>query len=410
MALNALLVMLLVAANGFFVAAEFALVKFRSGEIKAIARTGSRSAKMVENIIEHLDSYLSACQLGITLASLGLGWVGEPLVARSLEPMLTGFGVPHDNLHYFAFPVAFSTITFLHITAGEQVPKIMAIKKYRPTSFAVAVPLMVFYRILRPFIWVLNTSSNLMLRLIGIQAAGEHGETTTEDELRLIARSCMLPRSEIVFVDFGEPLEKQIEKVAESGHTRLPLCDGDLDHVVGVVHVKTVFQRMAEKPDLEDLSSLATAATFLPETLRLDDLLRTLQRTRVHMAFLVDEYGVLSGVITLENVLEQLVGPIQDEFDNEIPPIREVGPERYEALGTVSTASLRRRLDVKVPAVTAETIGGAIVESLGRIPTAGERIVWGHHAVTVTAATEKSVKTVVIEPATSDDGEDDDGE
>jgi CBS domain containing-hemolysin-like protein len=437
MALNALLVMLLVAANGFFVAAEFALVKIRIGEIKADARSGSRSAGMVANIVEHLDSYLSACQLGITLASLGLGWVGEPLVARSLEPVLTGLGVSHDKLHYFAFPVAFSTITFLHITAGEQVPKIMAIKKYKPTTFAVAVPLMVFYRIFRPFIWVLNTASNLILRLVGIQAAGGHAETTTEDELRLImlesaegghvsrrerlmmenvldledrtARSCMLPRSEIVFVNIKDPLQQQLAKVSESGHTRLPLCDGDLDHVIGVVHVKTMFQRLAGNADIEDLSSLAGAATFLPETLRLDDLLRTLQRTRVHLAFLVDEYGVLSGIITLENVLEQLVGPIQDEFDNEIPPIRELGPGRHEALGSMSISSLRRMLGLKVPTATAETIGGAIVESLGRIPKAGERIVWGRHSVTVTAASERSIRTVVIEAVTTtDDGEDDD--
>ena len=254
-------------------------------EVRNAARAGSRTAKIVERLLLHLDAYLAACQLGITLASLGLGWVGEPLVARTLEPLFEAWSIPAQNIHYFSFPIAFLIITFLHITAGEQAPKIAAIQKYQATSQLIAYPLYLFYKFFKPFIWLLNESSNLMLRSVGIHVGGGHNAAPTEDQLRFllsdsraagavtmreqlimanvldleekIARRYMLQRSQIVFIDRNDPMDVKLRKVAESGHTRLPLCDGDIDHIIGIVHVKDVFQATLASDPLTTLIDLA---------------------------------------------------------------------------------------------------------------------------------------------------------
>ena len=430
MLLKVLFVLFLVAANGFFVASEFALVKIRISEVKARVREGARSGKLVESIVEHLDAYLSACQLGITLASLGLGWVGEPMVAKTITPVLDRLGVPPHNAHYIAFPLAFGLITFLHITAGEQVPKIIAIQKHQSTSFAISVPLAVFYKVFRPFIWVLNTASNLMLRSVGIKPVPEHG-AATESELRLLlfetsqsgdvslnerlmmenvldleektARSCMLPRNQIVFIDRENPIEDQLRTMADSGHTRLPICDGDLDHIVGVVHVKDLFRRISSEGPPADLSPIIRPAVFFLETMTLDHVLREFQKTRTIMALLVDEFGVVSGLITLENVLEEVVGPIQDEFDSEQPRIRKTGTDSYEVDASCPLSNLRRELNLKVPKVEADTLGGLAMELLGHIPHVGEQFTIGRYRITVTAAERTRVLTLSIDKLSPSD-------
>jgi CBS domain containing-hemolysin-like protein len=422
---KAFLILLLVGANGFFVAAEFALVKIRLSEIKASAEAGSRSARLVESIVGRLDAYLSACQLGITFASLGLGWVGEPLVARSLEPLFHAIGIAAHNTHYVAFPIAFGFITFLHITVGEQVPKILAIRKHRSTSFAVSLPLAFFYKVFMPFIWVLNTSSNLILRVVGIRPVAEHGMSPDEDELRLLlvesaqsghvslrerlimenvldleektARSCMLPRDQVVIIDRTEPIDEQLETAVESGHTRLPLCDEDLEHVVGIVHLKDLFKAVATGQKIDDLTPLARDVTFYPETIPLDRLLREFQRIRTMMALLVDEYGVVSGLITLENILEELVGPIQDEFDSEPPMIVQKGPDSFEISATCGVNEVKTRFALQLPDTPADTIGGVIVHCLGYIPKVGEKIKLGRHEIEVLDADARCVRKLLVE-------------
>lgn len=435
MLLKILFVLFLVSANGFFVAAEFALVKIRLSDVKSSIRAGRRSAKLLEHIVERLDAYLSACQLGITLASLGLGWIGEPMVAKSIQPLMDQLGVSEHNAHYVSFPLAFGIITFLHITAGEQVPKILAIQKYRETSFVVAVPLAIFYRIFKPFIWVLNESSNFMLRAIGIKSASEH-RSATEDELRLIlletaqggdvslrerfmmenildlndkaARSRMLPRNQIVFIDRQLPIEDQLRKSAAAGHTRLPICDGDLDHVLGIIHVKDVFQKLAGGESLTDLSPMIRPAVFFLETITLNRVLLEFQKSRTIMALLVDEYGVISGMITLENVLEEVVGPIQDEFDSEQPRIRKVGPDKYEIDASCPLENAVRELDLQVRGVTADTLGGLVMELLGHIPRVGEHVMLGHHKFTVMAAEPTHVRALLVENTSPSTGGSDD--
>ncbi|MDH3216921.1 MAG: hemolysin family protein [Candidatus Krumholzibacteria bacterium] len=419
-----LFVLFLVAANGFFVAAEFALVKIRLSELKASADAGSRSARLVEDIVGRLDAYLSACQLGITLASLGLGWVGEPLVAAMLEPLFHKLGIPVEKTHYIALPLAFATITFLHITAGEQVPKILAIRKYQPTSFVVSLPLAIFYKVFRPFIWILNSSSNLMLRAIGIRMLSDHGTSTSEDELRLIllesaqsghvsvrerlimenvldledksARSAMLPRNQIEIIDRTDPIETQLQTLSKTGHTRLPLCDEDLEHVVGIVHIKDIFGKLAARGSIDDLTPLARPATFFPENMPLDRLLRELQRTSVMMGLLVDEYGVVSGLITLENVIEELVGPIQDEFDSETPLIVQKGTDTYEVDATCPIDEVRKRIALQLPELEADTIGGAVIEMLGSIPKPAEELTVARHKITVIETSPRHIIKLLI--------------
>jgi CBS domain containing-hemolysin-like protein len=418
------LVLSLVSANGFFVAAEFALVKLRIQEIKILARKGSKTAELVEAIVRDLDAYLSACQLGITLASLGLGWVGEPLVAKTIEPLFNTLGIPEENVHYVALPIAFIIITLLHITAGEQVPKILAIKKHRPTAFVISMPLVIFYKIFKPFIWVLNEISNLMLRAIGIQIASEHGEVHTEDEVRAIllesaavghltpgerlimenvldlenkiARRYMLPRNQIVYLDKNDTMEEKLRIASESGHTRLPLCDGDLDHIIGIVHVKDIFQALASGEELKALVDVARKPTFLPETATLDALLREFQKKHTALAILVDEYGVVSGMITIENVIEELVGPIQDEFDSEAQSIMKIGADSYEVDATCTVDEIEKKLEIELSDSDADTIGGVLMEMLGHIPTVNENAILGEHEVTVLEADPTRVRRVRI--------------
>ena len=294
---NVALVMLLVAANGFFVAAEFALVKVRATEFEPSNVPAKGRLRLANRMLGQLDVYLSACQLGITLASLGLGWVGEPLVASMLEPLFQLFGLPQEKVHYAAFPVAFFIITYLHLTVGEQAPKIGAIQRARTTTLFIAYPLAVFYRVFKPFIGLINISSNAMLRVVGLKAVSEHDQAITEDEVRVIltqsaamghlgagercmlenvldledkiARRHMVRRNQVVYLDRHDPMPKKLEIASNSGHTRFPLCEGDLDHVVGIVHIKDVFNAMSQGDELTTLVQVAREPLFLPETVHL---------------------------------------------------------------------------------------------------------------------------------------------
>ena len=421
-----LLIIALVAANGFFVAAEFALVKVRQGEIESLAQEGSRTGQMTDHILKRLDAYLSACQLGITLASLGLGWYGEVQVAGMLEPVVLSLGLPAESVHFVALPIAFGIITFLHITAGEQVPKMLAIQKSQSTALAVSFPLIGFHKIFRPFIWLLNTSSNFMLRVVGVPLVSEHGDTTTETELRVMfmnaaagghvtqremswmenvldledkpARRYMTPRQDIVYLNRYDSMEEKLQVAVESGHTRFPLCDEDLDHILGIVHVKDMFHAMHTKSELTQLVELARDPLFLPETIKLDVLLMEFQRRQTVIAILVDEYGVVSGMITLENVIEEVVGPIQDEFDSEKPPLIRKGVHLYEAEASCPVERVTEGIQFEVPEdIIADTLGGVMIGVMGHIPQQDEQVVVGHHRLTVLEAEPRRVLRILIE-------------
>ncbi len=431
-ALELIFVLFLVLANGFFVAAEFALVKVRLSQVEQLARTGSFPARVTRNVLAHLDAYLSACQLGITLASLGLGWVGEDVGRKLLKPAFTKIGFP-DAAAYLSLPLAFVLITFLHISLGEQAPKIMAIRAAQPTALVVSLPLTVFYKLLWPFIWVLHKASDLMLRVIGVRAAKSNEQMASEEELRLIlaesaaggelsrrerlmmenvldleekvTRQVMVPRRDIVFLSTRRTAQENLDVISESQYTRFPLCDGDLDRVVGMVHTKDVLGAISSGQPLPSLTRLGRKIPFLPETMRLDVLLREFQRNRTHVAMVVDEYGTVSGMVTFEDVLEELVGPIQDEFDRELPMIIRRNNGRFLVDALCPLGDLMEVCHLELPEVTSDTTGGLIVELMGHIPQPGEKIRLGRHELTVLDAEATRVRRVEvqeIEPEQSD--------
>jgi len=419
-----LMVMLLVLINGFFVAAEFSLVKLRGSEVKLMVRSGSRTSKIVGRIINRLDSYLSACQLGVTLASLALGWVGEPLIARMLLPVFHLMTVPEKSVHFFAFPLAFVIITFLHITFGEQIPKILSILRHQAVAKVVSFPLMIFHVVFRPFIWTLNVSSNAMLKIIGISPGEEHGETPNEEELRQIlyqsaelgylkpreryvmenlldleekmARSYMVPRNHVVFINRQHTMEEKLRHAAKSGHTRYPLCDGDLDHIAGVIHIKDIFQLMTTDEPVTKLIQLARAPVYFPETIRLDSLLITMQKNKTMMAMLVDEFGTFSGLITLENILEELVGSIEDEFDNEKPLLISRGPGVFEVHAECSKNIVSKATQLQFPESRADTIGGVVMNIMQTIPEIGEKLRLGSYEIEILDAEPTRIKRLLI--------------
>jgi CBS domain containing-hemolysin-like protein len=362
--LKCLAVGVLVFLNGFFVAAEFALVKVRGTQLSPLIEEGSRTAKMAQHITGRLDAYLSAAQLGITLASLGLGWIGEPIFEELLHPVFEWLHVDSETVRTtISFAVGFTVITFLHIVVGEQAPKSFAIKKPLPMSQWVSYPLHFFYLLAWPFIQVLNQSSLMLLKKMGIDAASEHEGGHSVEELRLlletahgdagsefsreivlnamdlrerVAREVMRPRQEIVVLDTTMTIDECVEVALNNRFSRLPLCvEGDVDRAIGVVHIKDLLAQRNRAKTGAGLARHARKLIYIPRSARLERLLERFIERRLHMAVVVDEFGGTEGLITLENVIEELVGQIQDEFDEELPLIEQiedgVGTERGPA-------------------------------------------------------------------------------
>jgi CBS domain containing-hemolysin-like protein len=382
---------LLVLINGFFVAAEFALVKVRPTQIDPYVQRGERRAKVARHMVRHLDAYLSATQLGITLASLALGWIGEPAFAWILEPLITKIpGASPAVVHSVSLTAAFLVITVLHIVLGELAPKSVAIRKPQPTSLWVAVPLWIFFKITYPAIWLLNHTANLVLSVFGIEPVSEDEMGHDEEELRRIlasspadrlsrqkrrildnvftfsdrpARKIMVPRADVVYLDIRLPLEENIALARRSGHTRFPLCDGDLDRILGFIHIKDLFRAETLPTSLEQVRR---EIAFIPETLTLDRLLRRMRVENVHVAAVLDEYGGVSGVVTLENVLEEIVGEIQDEFDLEPPEIVQKSERLYEVSGAMLVEDLETSLGIEFSERDEDTVAGVVLSELGR--------------------------------------------
>jgi CBS domain containing-hemolysin-like protein len=392
-----LLGLFLVALNGFFVAAEFAIVKVRPTQLDPYVARGERRGRVARHMVRHLDAYLSSTQLGITLASLALGWIGEPAFAWLLAPLLNLIpGVSPALQHSISLTAAFLTITVLHIVLGELAPKSLAIRKPEATSLWVALPLFLFYKATYPAIWVLNHAANAVLALVGIEPVAEAELAHDEEELRLLlassdtsllsaqkrrllgnvfelsdhnARQIMVPRAEVVFLSTDRPLEENLAVARASGHTRFPLVRGGLDQVVGIVHIKDLFHH----PEVRDLEEVQREIAFVPETLRLDRLLKRMRQVQVHMCAVLDEYGGVSGIVTLENVIEEIVGEIQDEFDEEQPQLVKRGDNLYQVAGAMLVDDLETALGVEVSERDEDTIGGVVLSEIGRSPRVGDR-------------------------------------
>jgi len=401
--LQYLLIMFLVFLNGFFVAAEFAIVKVRSSKIDQRVVEGLYRAKVARHILDRIDAYLSACQVGITLASLALGWIGEPFLASQLRPLFLKFGLESEAvLHGVAFAVAFGIITYLHIVVGEMAPKSLAIRLAEKTTLWTAIPLRMFYRALNPFIAILNHSALFLLKVLAIKPISEKELAHSEEEIKLIfaqaaesghvggreveimenvlglhnkiARQIMIPRTAVVYVSTTNTFEQNLRIVVDSEHTRYPLCKGDLDHVLGMVHIKDVLAGTTRGDKNLRMVHLKRDIIFYPETLTLDLMFREFQRTKHHMAVLIDEFGGTTGIITLEDVLEEMVGEIYDEFDEPESFIRQVGKQEYLIDGLCPVELCEEKLNLKFPDFAVETVGGIVLSLAGHIPKPGEKL------------------------------------
>jgi len=395
------LAIFLVLINGFFVAAEFALVKIRPSKLDELVEQKQTFAATAQWLAQRMDASLSACQLGITMASLGLGWIGEPAIAHLLRPLLQAAGVVSEVwVHGIAFTLAFTSITAAHLVLGEQAPKIFALRRPEKILLWFALPMKFFYFVSYPFMIALNATTSLLLQKIGVKGVSEHDAVHSEDEIKAllalarkhgelsrvehgllkavfefddtVCRHIMQPRSDIVFFDINRSLLECRSLIKQDNFSRYPLCDGSLDNVLGVVHIKDLIDI---SPDMADpLRSIARPAQFVPETMRISHLLRQFQETHQHMAFVVDEYGTVIGCATLEDVLERIVGPVEDEFDTNPLHIESNGPGSFIVPGGTGIADVNRQLNLKLDSIEAETLSGLLTEKTGQVLNVGDRI------------------------------------
>ena len=399
--LKLLSVILLVAANGFFVATEFALVGVRVSRIETLAAAGSRPAKRLLVLVRNLNAYLSACQLGITLASLALGWVGEPAVARVLEAPLSSFS---DTFrHTVAFLVAFSIITSLHIVLGEQAPKLLGLAAAEKIALFIALPMQLFYRVFSLPIRALDWASARVVTLVGINADAEHASTYTEAELRrlidisresghlraeerrliqrvfefsdTLVREAMVPRTEMAAISSTCSLAEITKAFETHRYSRLPVYRESFDDVIGFIHSKDVMPYMLHA-DKFQLEAVLQPPLYVVDTARLEHVLRQMQKAKMHFGFVVDEHGGLEGIITLEDLLEEIVGEISDEHDEEVnEQITPVGDNKYVLAGGLAVRDLNRRLKLSVPESEAyTTVGGFLMTEAGHVLKPGESV------------------------------------
>jgi CBS domain containing-hemolysin-like protein len=459
----------LVALNGYFVAAEFAAVGARASRLEVDAHANLLS-RLSLHIKRRLDLYLSTCQLGITIASLGLGAITEPAVAAILGPLMAFLPVPPEMLHPLAFGISFALATSLHIVVGEQAPKNWAILNPDRLLPALAPPLIAFTYIFYPAIWLLNWIANSLLRLTGVRVEpGLHpGLPHSAQELRTLlaqsikqgaiakgfeqiltsafhfgdlkVRQIMTPRTQVDFLTTDQPIGQLLHTVQNSAYTRLPLCEGDIDHVIGLVHMKDLFNHLKLIPgrlrftdettpegqavaiasglpgsavhvigsgDI-DLKRIRRDVLFVPELLPVPKLLRQFQNSHIHMAVVVDEYGSTRGIVTLEDVLEEIVGEIEDEFDTAVQPGFIAEGENYRVSGLFPIHALRERLNLThLDAADVDTVNGYVVQQLGRWPRAGDSVPLGPYIARVVSVSQKRVAQVLITPATQQTAKDD---
>src|SRR5882757_11545165 len=409
--LKLLVIAVLVALNGFFVACEFAIVKVRSSQLDALAEEGNVRASFAKHIRAHLDAYLSATQLGVTLASLALGYLGEQYLAEMLQPLFGLAGIHTEAVvTSISIALAFVGITFLHIVFGELAPKYIAIGNPLPVALALARPLGAFYFLLRPAIWLLHKSSNVLLvRLLRIKRVAATELAHSEEELRLIldqseeseevsplgrdllvnaldlrrrvVRDIMTPRGQIVFLNIEESFEDNVKKALASRHTRFPLCRGHLDNTVGLIHIKELVPLMRDPNP--DLLRIRRDIIPVPEMMSLEKLLSLFLSRHAHLAIVVDEYGGTVGMVTLENVLEEIVGDIHDESATEKAEFRKINENEFSVDGALALYELRDLAGIELESADVSTIGGYVTHLLGHLPKQGEQVRIEDYLITI---------------------------
>lgn len=388
---NLLFVAILIALTAFFVASEFAIVKIRSSRLDQLIAEGKKGAVAAKKVTTHLDEYLSACQLGITVTALGLGWLGEPTVERLLRPVFDNFEINESISHVLTFGIAFASVTFLHVVIGELAPKTVAIQKAEAVTLLFAPPLIWFYRIMFPFIWVLNGSARIITGLFGLKPASEHELAHTEEELRIIlsesyesgeinqselkymnkifefddrvAKEIMVPRTEIVAASVEKSFQDNLETMSMEKYTRYPVVNGDKDHVLGMINLKEIFTDIfslsEEERKKSTIDKYIRPVIQVIESIPIHNLLIKMQKERVHMAILVDEYGGTAGLVTVEDIIEEIVGEIRDEFDqDEVPEVQKKGEGHYLLDGKVLIYEVNNLLGLEIDDTDVDTIGG----------------------------------------------------
>lgn len=386
------LIAILIALTAFFVASEFAIIRIRSSRIDQLIEEGNRNAIVAKKVISNLDEYLSACQLGITVTALGLGWLGEPTIKHLLDPLFLGLNIPASISHITSLVIAFAAITFLHVVLGELAPKTLAIQKAEVVSLATARPLIMFYKIMYPFIWALNGSARLTTRMFGLKKVSEHELAHTEEELRIIlsesyksgeinqsefkyvnkifefdnriAKEIMVPRTEIVSLSKDDTIEDFLQVAKIEKFTRYPIIDGDKDHIIGMVNIKEIMTDIITNQELsgQTLESYTRPIIRVIDSIPIHDLLLKMQKERIHLAILMDEYGGTSGLVTVEDIIEEIVGEIQDEFDmDEVAMVRKVKENHFIIDAKVLVSEVNDLLGLDIDDEDIDTLGGWIL-------------------------------------------------
>lgn len=432
------LTLLFVFANAFFVAAEFAIVKVRLSQIELRARTGGKIAGITKNMLENLNAYLSATQLGITLTSLGLGWIGESVVSLIIIKVMAGVGLQIDPTlaHKIALPASFATITVLHIVLGELAPKSLAILYPEKVSMTIALPLRLFYIVFKPLIWTLNELANLILKIFGLEAPNESEQLHSSDEIRYLieesaesgiidntehkllenifefsdtpVKQIMVPRNRISAVDITWSVDEIIERYIEEGFSRMPVYSGEIDNIIGEIYGKDLLNLMRNRT-LIALQDIIRPAYFVDENQKISVLLKTMQKEHAHIAIVVNEFGGAAGLVTLEDILEEIVGEIQDEYDEEAPLVEETAKNEFSVAASIAIGDANEFLPEPLPeSEDYETLGGLITGKLGRIPKSGESFKAHGYSFNIIKSSERRIEEVELKLIENEKASEDD--
>lgn len=421
--INILLVFVLVFLNGFFVATEFAMVKVRKSRIETLIIQGNKRAKRTLIVVKDLNSYLSACQLGITLASLGLGWVGEPAILRLLMPIFNLFNLPSSIEHSIAFIIAFSIITGCHIVFGELVPKSLAIISPEKIALSTAFPLIFFYKLTYPVMWIFNHSTNWILKVFGLSQVDEHESVHTDEEIKLLVeesynhglvdkteltlvdnifdfsdktvKEIMVPRTDITNIFIEDSFDDIIDFTLKEQLTRYPVCKENKDNVIGFIHIKDLYKQKIEGSN-QEIKNIIREIKLVPESMLISDLLKIFKKDKVQVALVIDEYGGTSGLVTIEDILEEIVGEIQDEFDEEEDSIIKCEDNSYIVDGKVLIEDITEFLYIDIEDEHIDTIGGWAYAQLDSYPKVNDKFTYKNYEFTILKCNRKRINKLLI--------------
>jgi CBS domain containing-hemolysin-like protein len=421
--INLFIVLLLVFMNGFFVATEFAMVKVRKSRINTLASEGNMAAKYTRKVVNDLNSYLSACQLGITLASLGLGWIGEPAIAAMVTPLFRQFNIPEATIHSISFVLGFSIITAFHIVLGELVPKSMAIISAEKIALWTALPLVFFYKATYPIMWLFNHSTNLILGIFGISQVDEHESAHTDAEIMLIVeesyksglidkteltfmdnifdfseksvREIMIPRPDMICIFKEDSLDEIVEMTMREELTRYPVCENNKDNIIGFIHIKDLYKLKIQGNE-KNIDSIIRNIIFIPESISISVLFKQFQKEKAQLAIAFDEYGGTAGLVTIEDILEEIVGEIQDEFDDEVDQIQELEEGTYSIDGRVHIEDVNELLDIDIESNDIDSIGGWIYSKIETSPQINQKIKYNKYEFVITKCDKQRISRITV--------------